>query len=56
MGNYGEFRGIMGNFEELWGNAGLVLILDVLLFVPGGLLLMLLDRLLLIPDVLPSCW
>ena len=46
----------MGNFGELWGNCGLVLIPDVLLFVPDGLLLMLPDRLLLIPDVLPSCW
>ena len=52
MGNYGgvwvelwgimgELWGIMGNYGELWWNYGLVLILDVLLFVPDGLLLIL---------------
>ena len=63
MGNYGVLWGIMGelwvimgNLGELWGNCGLVLILDVSLFVPDGLLLMLPDRFLLIPDVLTSCW
>ena len=37
----------MGNYGELWWNYGLVLILDVLLFVPDGLLLILAGLLLI---------